>query len=63
MSVRTSRKVISSAWKPNNGQLGISGVTVAVVIAALAVVIPTIVQAATAGDASAAQSGIPSLIS
>jgi hypothetical protein len=43
-------------------QRGISGVTIAVVLAAFAVVTLTIVQAATSGDASAAQTGIPGLI-
>lgn len=62
MSVRTSRKVISSAWNATNSQRGISGVTVAVVLAALAVVTLTIVQAATTGDSTAVQSGIPALI-
>ena len=62
MSVRTSRKVITPAWIASNGQRGISGVTVAVVIAALAVVTLTIVQAVTTGDSSAVQSGIPALI-
>jgi hypothetical protein len=37
-------------------------VTVAVVLAALAVVTLTIVQAATTGDSTAVQSGIPALI-
>jgi drug/metabolite transporter superfamily protein YnfA len=41
---------------------GISGVTIAVVLAAFAVVALTIVQAATSGDVPAAQSGIPALI-
>ena len=41
---------------------GISGVTIAVALAAFAVVTLTIVQAATSGDAAAAQSGIPALI-
>jgi hypothetical protein len=62
MSIRTSRKVITSALNVGSGQRGISGVTVAVVLAALAVVTLTIVQAATTGDTSAAQSGIPALI-
>ena len=43
-------------------QRGISGVTIAVVLAAFAVVTLTIVQAATSGDASSAQAGIPALI-
>ena len=43
-------------------QRGISGVTIAVALAAFAVVALTIVQAATSGDASVAQTGIPALI-
>ncbi len=62
MSVRTSRKVISSVLGMKKKQRGISGVTVAVVLAAFAVVTLTIVQAATSGDASPAQTGIPALI-
>jgi drug/metabolite transporter superfamily protein YnfA len=62
MSVRTSRKVISSVLGMKKNQRGISGVTIAVVLAAFAVVTLTIVQAATSGDASAAQTGIPGLI-
>jgi drug/metabolite transporter superfamily protein YnfA len=62
MSVRTSRKVISSVLGIKKNERGISGVTIAVVLAAFAVVTLTIVQAATSGDASAAQSGIPALI-
>ncbi len=61
MSVRTSRKVTTSS-SAKRGQRGISGVTIAVVLAACAVVTLTIVQAATSGDTSAAQSGIPGLI-
>ena len=62
MSVRTSRKVVTSAYGSKMSQLGGSGVTVAVVLAAFAVVTLTIFQAATTGDASATQSGIPGLI-
>jgi len=65
MSVRTSRKAITPdqpAFRSGRFQRGISGVTIAVVLAACAVVTLTIVQAATSGDASAAQSGIPGLI-
>lgn len=62
MSVRTSRNAISSALNSRNTQRGVSGVTIAVVLAACAVVTLTIIQAATSGDASAAQSGIPGLI-
>ena len=65
MSVRTSRKAISSALcmkGMKRNERGISGVTIAVVLAAFAVVALTIVQAATSGDVPAAQSGIPALI-
>jgi hypothetical protein len=62
MSVRTSRKAISSAAGARRRQRGISGVTVAVVLAAFAVVTLTIVQAATQSGGSAAQTGIPGLI-
>ena len=62
MSVRTSRKVISSVLGIKKNERGISGVTIAVVLAAFAVVTLTIVQAATSGDVPAAQSGIPALI-
>lgn len=62
MSVRTSRKAISSVSNVMSGQRGVSGVTIAVVLAACAVVTLTIIQAATSGDPSAAQSGIPALI-
>ena len=62
MSVRTSRKAISSVLGMKKNQRGISGVTIAVVLAAFAVVTLTIVQAATSGDASSAQAGIPALI-
>jgi hypothetical protein len=62
MSVRTSRKVLSSALNVKSAQSGISGVTIAVVLAACAVVTLTIVQAATSGGSTAAQSGIPGLI-
>ena len=65
MSVRTSRKAISSALGMKGmkrNERGISGVTIAVVLAAFAVVALTIVQATTSGDVPAAQSGIPALI-
>ncbi len=62
MSVRTSRKVVTSTHDSKRSQRGVSGITIAVVLAAVAVVTLTIVQAATTGDASAAQSGIPGLI-
>ncbi|NQW19472.1 MAG: hypothetical protein HQ477_01925 [Chloroflexi bacterium] len=62
MSVRTSRKVFSSTLSGDSGQRGVSGVTVAVVLAACAVVALTIVQAVTSGGTSAAQNGIPGLI-
>ncbi len=62
MSVRTSREAVISSLKLKNKERGISGVTIAVVLAAFAVVVLTIVQAATSGDASATQSGIPGLI-
>ncbi|MDA0596266.1 MAG: hypothetical protein O2921_01405 [Chloroflexi bacterium] len=58
MSVRTSRKVVTSAHDSNKSQHGVSAVTIAVVLAAVAVVTLTIVQAATTG----AQTGIPGLI-
>ncbi|MDG0866699.1 hypothetical protein GKO46_06365 [SAR202 cluster bacterium JH702] len=62
MSVRTSRKAITPDQPAGRLQRGISGVTIAVVMAACAVVTLTIIQAATSGDASAAQTGIPGLI-
>jgi hypothetical protein len=62
MSVRTSREAITSALGAKAAQRGISGVTIAVVLAAFAVVVLTIVQAAASGDAAATQSGIPGLI-
>ena len=62
MSVRTSRNAISTRQRHRSGQRGVSAVTIAVVMAACAVVTLTIVQAAISGDASAAQSGIPGLI-
>jgi len=62
LSIRTSSKVTKFARHDSTTQRGISGVTIAVVAAALAVVTLTIVQAATSGDASAAQAGIPGLI-
>ena len=62
MSLRTIRKAISNKSKSRLGQRGVSGVTVAVMLAALAVVTLTIVQAATSADATAAQVGIPGLI-
>jgi hypothetical protein len=62
MSVRTSRKVVTSAHDSNKSQHGVSAVTIAVVLAAVAVVTLTIVQAAATGDASAAQTGIHGLI-
>jgi hypothetical protein len=62
MSVRTSRKVVTSAHDSNKSHRGVSGVTIAVVLGAIAVVTLTIGQATTTGDASAAQSGIPGLI-
>ena len=62
MSVRTSRNAITSRTRSNSEQRGVSAVTVAVVLAACAVVTLTIVQAAMTGDSSAAQSGIPGLI-
>ncbi len=62
MSVHTSRKAITSVLNTRRGQAGVSSVTIAVVLAAVAVVTLTIVQVATTGDASAAQSGIPGLI-
>jgi uncharacterized membrane protein len=62
MLVRISRKAISNALNGRSRQRGVSGVTLAVMLAALAVVTLTIVQAAASGDPSAAQSGIPALI-
>jgi Flp pilus assembly pilin Flp len=62
MSVRTSRNAISSALNARRDQRGVSGVTVAVVLAACAVVTLTIIQAAVSGDVSAAQTGVPGLI-
>ena len=63
MSVRTSREAVSPAPRKAIGkQRGISGVTIAVVLAAFAVVTLTIVQAATSAPAAAAQTGIPGLI-
>ncbi len=62
MSVRTSRKVLSSALNAKSAQSGISGVTIVVVLAACAVVTLTIVQAATSGGSAVAQNGIPGLI-
>ena len=62
MSVRTLRQAISNTSKRHVGQRGFSGVTVAVMLAALAVVTLTIVQAATSADATTAQAGIPGLI-
>lgn len=65
MSVRTSRKAITPdqpSFRSGRLQRGISGVTIAVVMAACAVVTLTIIQAATSGDASSAQTGIPGLI-
>ena len=62
MSVRTSRNAISTRQRLRSGQRSVSAVTIAVVMAACAVVTLTIVQAAISGDASAAQSGIPGLI-
>ena len=62
MSVRTSHKTLLSKTITATRQRGVSGVTIAVALAAIAVVTLTIVQAATSGDASAAQSGIPGLV-
>ena len=62
MSVRTSREAVSPDATMDGKQRGISGVTVAVVLAAFAVVALTIVQAATSAPATAAQTGIPGLI-
>ncbi|MCH7969624.1 MAG: hypothetical protein IH960_01110 [Chloroflexi bacterium] len=65
MSVRTVRKAISGTLNRQSSQIsqrGVSGVTIAVMLAALATVTLTIVQAATAGGATAAQVGIPGLI-
>jgi hypothetical protein len=61
MSVRTSRNAIPAPCNSRR-QRGISGVTIAVVLAACAVVTLTIVQAATATSSTVAESGIPGLI-
>ncbi len=65
MSVPTIRTAISFTFNGHGGktgQRGLSGVTVAVVLAALATVTLTIVQAVTTGGSTAAQAGIPGLI-
>ncbi|MDP6666071.1 MAG: hypothetical protein QF357_01585 [Dehalococcoidia bacterium] len=62
MSELTPRTIISKVPGRARGQRGVSAVTIAVMLAAMAVVTLTIVQAATTGDASTVQSGIPGLI-
>ena len=63
MSVRTSREAVSPTLNNAIGkQRGISGVTIAVVLAAVGAIALTILQVVTTAPASAAQAGIPGLI-
>ncbi|MDA1278984.1 MAG: hypothetical protein O3B95_02945 [Chloroflexi bacterium] len=61
MSFRSIRKAFSSISAKPGTQLGLSGTTVAVGLAALAAVSLAIVQLATSGTSSA-QAGIPGLV-
>jgi len=62
MSLRISAIRFLNGLNAQGSQRGVSGVTVAVILAAIVAVSLTVVQAATSGDSSAAQTGIPGLI-
>ena len=62
MTVRRFLAVLTSTFHVQTAQRGVSGVTVAVVLAAAAALTLTVVQVATSGDSSAVQAGIPGLI-
>ena len=62
MTVRRFLAVFTSTPRVQTAQRGVSGVTVAVVLAAAVALTLAIVQTATSGGASSVQAGIPGLI-
>lgn len=61
-TIRTAISITSNALGNQESQRGLSGVTVAVMLTALAVVTLTIAQAVISGGGTTAQAGIPGLI-